>query len=418
MQLNQALAFTTMYKDLIFWDRLIAEFLLPSATFRLEFGTEKAFDVPFLVASKLFWIFSQIGLHRIHLLHTGITEKLSEVEGVLFNSSDAFIYAHMYSDERLMVQHRTSQLIEFDGKSKISKWTIKFVRFEEFWKSTENTEKSHTDEFMWGFPKRLFDFLEVALVMNSVLPDPASWITWFYTYIQQNGLKNFSVVELSRPPSPFQFPALTDEVMTDLQCGDLGNMEFFDKGRDFIFSVLNSGAAESISFDGAIDQFMQPAVQNDNVINSAPLNEEQTMETPFDGLFENGAEMYPQFNEYQTETENIEALENDGNVLGIPEEPNVELKEDRFIDEFVHSEPPSENLSEAKFVSESEIIHEKLSGDEIISESDVIHENSSDELVESDVMESPPESVDQVFVEISDPEPATVEDDDFFDSYC
>lgn len=292
MQLNQALAFTNMYKDFIFWDRIIAEFMLPSVTVRLEFGTEKSFDLPFLVVSKLFWIFSQIGLHRVHFLHTGITEKLSERDdggGILFNSSDAFIYTHLYNDESLMIQHRTSQLIEFDPKSKISKWTIRFIKCEEFWKSAE--DKTNVEEFIWGFPKRVFEYLDVALVMNSVLPDPSSWLTWFYTYIHQNGLKNFSVVELSRPPSPFKFPLLKDEVMK-LSDDNLGNMEFFDNGRDFIFSVLNSTSIENINFDGAVNDLLAESDKHQDII--------KTTDSPFEELFEKETEelLYPEFSEY------------------------------------------------------------------------------------------------------------------------
>jgi hypothetical protein len=288
MQLNQALAFTNMYKDFIFWDRIIAEFMLPSVTFRLEFGTEKSFDLPFLVVSKLFWIFSQIGLYRIHFLHTGITEMLSEKEegGVLFNSADAFIYAHLYNDERLMIQHRTNQLIEFDSKSKISKWTIRFLKCQEFWKSVE--DKTHMEDFVWGFPKRVLEYLDVALVMNSVLPDPSSWLTWFYTYIHQNGLRNFSVVELSRPPSPFKFPILTEEVIRTSE-DNLGNMEFFDNGRDFIFSVLNSTTTENINFDAAVDELLveQPEIpipeEPQSIVEAQP-------ETPFEEFFEKETE--------------------------------------------------------------------------------------------------------------------------------
>lgn len=103
---------------------------------------------------------------------------------------------------------------------------------------TDCPETEVIDEIIWGFPKRVIEFLDVALVMNSVLPDSISWLTWFYTYIQQNGLKNFSIVELSRPPSPFQFPAF---VNLDLAGNDL---TLFDKSREFIFNVLQNNPCD------------------------------------------------------------------------------------------------------------------------------------------------------------------------------
>ena len=106
------------------------------------------------------------------------------------------------------------------------------------------------DELIWGYPKKAIEFLDVALVMNTVLPDSVSWLTWFYTYTQQNGLKSFSIVELSRPPSPFQFPTHQNDINQQRQQDD---MDFFEKGRDFIFNVLNTASMELTNhtdFDG------------------------------------------------------------------------------------------------------------------------------------------------------------------------
>lgn len=263
-----------MYKDVIFWDRIVAEFTQQDLKFRLEFGTEKSFEIPFLVLSKFFWICSQLGLRRIQFLFTGLSEKLVEddsyEDGVLFNSSEALIYSHMHKDQ-VLINHGTSQFIKFESNAKISDWTIHINSYEEFHKSDSNRDY---EESIWGFPKKAIEFLDVALVMSTVLTDSVSWLTWFYTYIQQSGLKNFSIVELSRPPSPYIFPPFKAANPSEEVGSEEVGMEFFDKGRDFIFNVLSNANCEFLGTETPLIQaqsasefeiLSNPEVSNNNL---------------------------------------------------------------------------------------------------------------------------------------------------------
>ena len=430
MQLNQALAFTNMYKDFIFWDRIIAEFMLPSVIFRLEFNQEKSYDLSFLVISKMFWIFSQIGLNRLHFLHTGITEKLSEREdggggGVLFNSSDGFIYTHVFKDERLMIQHRTSQLIEFDSKSKISKWTIRFAKCEEFWKSTD--DRNHSEEFIWGFPKRVFDYLDVALVMNSVLPDPASWLTWFYTYILQNGLKNFSVVELSRPPSPFKFPAALNSINSEAIPSQNNEMEFFDNGRDFIFSVLNSSGNDQINFDGVVEELMKQT-ENHQTVGESLLNDLKAV-TPLENLFQQDTTgIYPELTEYPEFTETTQEKRDVVTQTEI-DQFNYDQNQAEEEDFMLTKEEDDDQSLELNTMLTTTPVEDSIEAtlEDCISYEDEIEMSVSEDSDKNNYQETEKSSdgddaelSEELIVEISDPEdsvPANEDEDDFFDNY-
>lgn len=255
-----------MYKDVIFWDRIVAEFTHHSLLFRLELGKEKSFDIPFLVLSKFFWVCAQLGLQRTQFLFTGLSEKFdddADQGGVLFNSSESIIYSHMCND-KIMISQRANQLIKFDSSAKISEWTIKINKHDEFFKTIHSSDAKDVEELTWGFPKKAIEFLDVALVMSSVLTDAVSWLTWFYTYIQQSGLKNFSIVELSRPPSPFQFPSSSSAALSSsyddqpvVGLSDLAvGMEFFEKGREFIFNVLNNANMDTaVSMESIPEEF-------------------------------------------------------------------------------------------------------------------------------------------------------------------
>lgn len=249
-----------MYKDLLFWDRIVAEFINPNVQFRLEMGSLRAFEIPFLVISKFFWVSAQIGLHRLQLTYNGINELIGQQENnhqnnenglVLFNSSDSFIYSQYYA-EKLMVIRRAFQFIEFNASGKVTKWNIRIHKQDKYFKELPGKDEADLlEEFDNGFPKRLIEFLDVALVMNSVLPDSSSWLTWFYTYIQQNGLQNISVVELSRPPSPYRFVPEPEPTINK------ANLEFMERGQNFIFNILEGGSRKELEEIIAVDTVYQ-----------------------------------------------------------------------------------------------------------------------------------------------------------------
>ena len=240
-----------MYKDLLFWDRITAEFIDPSVQFRLEVGSERAFDIPFIVISKFFWVSAQTGLHRLQVAFNGINEFMGperhENGAVLFNSSDSFIYSQFYG-EKLMLVRKAFQFIEFDSCGKITKWNIRVHKTDKYYKTVPGKDEE-IEEFVNELPKRSIEFLDVALVMNTVLPDPSSWLTWFYTYIQQHGLQNFSIVALSRAPSPYRFIAECESTE------DKANLEFIERGQDYIFTVLEGGRQKE--FEGVLAEHIE-----------------------------------------------------------------------------------------------------------------------------------------------------------------
>ena len=76
-----------MYKDLLFWDRIITEFMDPNIHFRLEVGNEKGFEVPFIIMSKFFWVNAQISLHRLQFILTESMNSYNPKRMILSNSS-------------------------------------------------------------------------------------------------------------------------------------------------------------------------------------------------------------------------------------------------------------------------------------------------------------------------------------------
>lgn len=241
-----------MYKDLLFWDRIITEFMDPNIHFRLEVGNEKGFEVPFIIMSKFFWVNAQISLHRLQFIFNGINELIQPEKNdfVQFISSESFVYSHHFG-ENLMIIHGAFQFIEFDSCGKIVKWSIQMNRHDKYFRM--KTDENNADDFVYGFPRKLIEFLDVALVMNSVLPDSSSWLTWFYTYIQQNGLQTTGYIV---DPNANTFE--------NDNTNNRQNLDFIERSQNFIFNILGANNVENFEMPVNLEEILQVNPLNDD----------------------------------------------------------------------------------------------------------------------------------------------------------
>lgn len=231
-QLNLGLAYTEMYTDSIFWDRISAEFIETKCILRLELGNEKVYELPFVVISNFFWIWAHLGVTRLQIVFLKVSEQIIEAEfmkrQLCLNSEEAFISSFIGHGEA-MINQKSTQIIQFDENSKISKWTLRINSFDEFHNSTRETNYQGAS-MVWGFPKKLLDFLDVALVMSSLLPDASNWKNWLNTYFQQNIKRLDNKAELSPEPS--------------IQALDYFNNtskhEVYEKESNYIFDALDA----------------------------------------------------------------------------------------------------------------------------------------------------------------------------------
>lgn len=210
VQLNQAFSCTEYYKDEVYWDRIVHEFFESSGQLKLVLGNERTFNLPHFVISKFLWTWAQAGLEKIQFSWSRIEENMSEDGCVTVLCPQSQICSYSHEMTQHILQNGT-QTFYFSFTSKLSLLEIQISDFRNFSMNSDSLQNSQ-----FGFNTATMLFLDVAPVMASVLPDAASWTTWFQSYCQQNGYESIQSLP-TIVPEPIQETELFSTDMQELE---------------------------------------------------------------------------------------------------------------------------------------------------------------------------------------------------------